>query len=600
MHTASIHVRARACVAAVIVALVLALGLQPVEAIETAADTSSFAWVEATITDAHAAMVDGELSCVDLVEGYLSRILAFDRQGPTLQSVLSISPTAMDEAHRLDEALNDGGLVGPLHCVPVVLKDNVDTFDQPTTAGSRSLEGSQPPDDAFAVARMRARGAIVLGKANMDEFAFGFGGSSSLGGQVRNPYDPARGPGGSSSGSAAAVAASLAMVGVGSDTGGSIRVPSSVQGLVGIRPSLRLVSGDGVIPLARFQDVIGPMCRTVQDCALLLDAMVGFDGSTFSGQHTEPLQRDDEAVLLATAADYATVTGVEEDHTYADALRRDGLDGARIGVVRALFGNDADVHATMESAIAVMRAAGAVVEDVTIPELSRVTSYASVSQSEFRDHLTEYLRSWPSDDDGHKRSFEEVALSGQYEQSRVASLGLYGVKGVVRPVDPDYEANTRERSEVVPPRLLAALDNTSLDGEVLGPAFDALLYPSVLSPPRVGGAPATGSNNRLSAFSGFPALTLPAGFTSASAERVALPIGMELLGREFAEATLLRLAFGYQEAVAGTPLARQAPTTTPELPPGGPALGTSAPRTDLLWSTAGDAILAGRSELHRQ
>jgi amidase len=376
-------------------------------------------------------------------------------------------------------------------------------------------------------------------------------------------------------------------------------VPSSVQGLVGLRPSLRLVSGDGVIPLARFQDVIGPMCRTVQDCAVLLDAMVSFDGTRFSGQHTLPLQRDDEAVLMASAAEYAAITGVAEAHTYLDALVPDGLQGARIGVVRALFGNDDDVVSVMEHAIGVMRSAGAVVEEVEIPELSRVTSYASVSQSEFRDHLTDYLSSWPSDEDGHKRSFEEVAVSLQYESSRLPSFALYGAKGVLRPVDPDYEANTRERSAVVPPRLLAALDHTTLEGEPLGERYDALLYPSVLSPPRVGGAPATGSNNRLSAFSGFPALSMPAGFTTPTEDRAALPIGMELLGREFDEATLLRLAFAYQQAVAGTSAARQAPTTTPELGPDWPTAAATA-HLELMPTTVEDALLAGSSERHRQ
>ena len=587
----------RRVAAAVLAAVVLAS--QPTAS--RAGDTP-FRWSEATVAQVHAAFAAGDLTCEELVAGYLARITAFDRSGPQLQSVLSVSPTALDQARALDAAYAADGPVGALHCVPVLLKDNVDTADLPTTAGSRSLESSQPPDDAFAVARMREQGALVLGKANMDEFAFGFGGSSSLGGQVRNPYDPARGPGGSSSGTGAAVAASLAMVGVGSDTGGSIRVPSSVQGLVGIRPSLRLISGDGVIPLARFQDVIGPMCRTVEDCALMLAAMVGYDGSPASGQHTQPLQRDDEAVVMGSAQEYAAVTGVTDPAAaYTAALDRQGLRGARIGVVRALFGSNDDVAVAMEAAIAAMRDAGATVEDVTIPDLSTITGYASVSQNEFRDHLTDYLQSWPSDDDGHRRSFEEVMISREYEQSRTTSFALYGGRGLLRPVDPDYERNTRERSEFVPPRLLAALNNTDLDGNVQGEPFDALLYPSVLSPPAVGGAPSTGSNNRLSPFSGFPALTMPAAFTPATSERVALPIGMELLGREFAEPTLLRLAYGYQQAVAGGPLARQAPTFTPELEPDGvtaapPATGRHAP----MAPSVRDAWLVGTSELHRQ
>jgi Asp-tRNA(Asn)/Glu-tRNA(Gln) amidotransferase A subunit family amidase len=526
---------------------------------------TSFQWVEATIEDVRLALESGSLDCESLVSGYLQRIAAYDDQGPALRSVITVHAQAVGKARALDDAYASAGPVGPLHCVPILLKDNIDTFDLPTTAGSRSLEGAQPPDDAFVVARLRAAGALVLGKANMDEFAMGFGGSSSLGGTVRNPYDPARGPGGSSSGTAAAVAASLSLTGLGTDTGGSIRVPSSAQGLIGIRPSLRLISQDGVLPLAHFQDTVGPMCRTVEDCAALLDAMVGFDPSSLSGQNTEPLQRDDEAVAISSEAEYLDEVGLQPDDRYLDVLDPNGLRGARIGVVPALFGGDPDVVATVEAAIEAMERAGAVVESVTIPQLSTITGYASVSRWEFRDHLTQYLDSWPSDQDGHPRSFEEVAISLEYETNRAPSFVNYGSSGAIRFVDPDYEKNTHERSEYVRPRVLAALNNVDIEGNPLGEPYDALLYPSVQSPPVVGGPPQSGSNNRLSSFTGFPALSMPAGFTVATPERVALPIGMEMLGREFHEATLLRLAYGYQEAVEGTPLARQAPKTTPEL-----------------------------------
>lgn len=524
-----------------------------------------FTWVEARVEDVRLALEAGTLDCETLVRGYLDRISAYDDAGPALQSVLTLDPQAIEEAEQLDEVYDTSGPIGPLHCVPILLKDNIDTYDLPTTAGSRSMEADRPPDDAFVVSRLTAAGALVLGKSNMDEFAFGFGGSSSLGGQVRNPYDLTRGPGGSSSGTGAAVAASLTMAGLGTDTGGSIRVPSSVQGLVGIRPSLRLVSQDGVVPLAGFQDTVGPMCRTVEDCAAMLTAMVGFDPGPFSGQNAEPLQRDDEAVAMTSESEYRAETGLPAGFSYADALGPNGLDGARVGVVRALFGSNPDVVATMDAAIDAMEEAGATVENVTIPDLSTITGYASVSRWEFRDHLTRYLQSWPSDQDGHPRSFEEVAISLGYETGRAPTIFDYGTRGIIRGVDPDYERNTHERSAYVRPRVLAALDNTDLSGTPLGQAYDALLYPSVQSPPAVGGPPATGSNNRLSPFTGFPALSMPAGFTEATPERPALPIGMELLGREFAEPTLIRLAYGYQQAVAGTQLARQAPTTTPEL-----------------------------------
>lgn len=584
-----------------LLALALALGVAPGTTAPSGATSTAFPLVEATIADVHAALADGRLTCVDLVQGYLDRIDAYDDQGPALQSVLTVNPDALTIAADLDAARAAGLDLGGMHCVPVLLKDNVDTADMPTTAASQSLEGSSPPDDAFIVARMREAGAVILGKANMDEFAFGFGGSSSLGGQVRNPYDPSRGPGGSSSGTGASIAASLAMVGIGTDTGGSIRVPSSVQGLVGIRPSLRLLSGDGVIPLAHFQDTAGPMCRTVRDCAVFLDAIVGFDGSEHSYQNTQPMARDDEAVLMADAAEYAAITGYDPSTSYADGLETETLDSTRIGVVRDLFGGDPDVNATMEAAIAAMRDAGAVVEDVVIEDLSSITSYSSVSSYEFRDQLTTYLQSWPSiPGDFHKRSFEEVAVSLQYETSRVLSFGLYGAQGATRYQSAAYDSNTTERTAFVRPRIQAALDNTDLDGASKGLPYDALLYPSVQSPPREGGAPSTGSNNRLSPFTGFPALSMPAGFTAATADRVALPIGMELLGREFDEAGLIRLAQAYETTVAGTPLARTAPTFTPELVDGEAPADAFDAMPAPLTDTVADALAAAREEAARQ
>ncbi|MEC9408186.1 MAG: amidase family protein [Pseudomonadota bacterium] len=522
-----------------------------------------FTWVEATVADVHDALAAGTLSCVDLVQGYLDRIAAYDRQGPTLNSVIAINPSALEDAAALDTAYAESGLTGPLHCAPVLLKDNFDAAGMVTSAGATALDNARPPDDAFSVAGIRAAGGLILGKANMDEFAFGFVGSSSMGGQVHNPYDPTRGAGGSSSGSGAAIAASLALIGTGSDTGGSIRVPSSLGGLVGIRPSLRLVSQDGILPLAHFQDVGGPMCRTVRDCALLLDAMVGFDPGPGSGQYNEPTTRpEDGATPVADAASYAALVGLPD--AYADGLSADGLLGARIGIVRELFGSNADVIAVIDAALQAMVAAGATVEDVTIEDLDSITSYSSVSRWEFRDHMTEYLESWPSDEDGHLRSFEAVVASGGYENDSLFVLVLDAASGHTREFDPTYLENVRERGPFVRARLQAALDNRLLDGTQQGAAYDVLLYPSVLGlAPSAGSSPNTGSNNRLSPFSGFPAVSVPAGL---AATDPALPVGMELLGREFDEARILRLAYAYEQQVAATPgLGRAAPAYTPEL-----------------------------------
>jgi amidase len=540
----------------------------------------TFSYIEPTLDDVRTALVTRSLSCEELVQGYLDRIEAYDRQGPTLRSIIQVNPDALDDARALDATpgLSRGANTGRLHCVPVLVKDNVDVAGMPTTAGSIALVDSIPPDDAFVVQQLRDEGAIILAKANLDKFAFGFGGSSNqnLAGQATNAYRPGFGPGGSSSGSAVGVAANLGMLAIGTDTGGSLRVPATVNGIVSIRPSMRLLSQDGIIPLALFQDTAGPMCRAVQDCATMLDVMAGFDGSELSGQYTLPLQRDDFGVLLDSDAAFDEVTGGAVG-TFEGALDADGLDGARIGVVRALFGNDPDVRAQLEAAIEQMESAGATVEDVTIPEQSVVTGFVSMSVYEFYDQLTTYLQSWPlAEGDTRPFSFDEVAerveeRAGTFVQRRNA--------GINRFENEVYNRNTLDRPAIVRERIDAALDNVDLDGNVLGEPYDALMYPSVLSLPRFG-SPNAGINNRISPYAGYPALTMPAGFTEATDSRPALPVGMEFLGREFDEATLLSLAFGYQSVVEGTSLARQAPTTTPELEraaPSGPGASARAP-----------------------
>lgn len=521
---------------------------------------ATFAAVEGTIAELHAALAAGTTSCEAVVQDYIDRINAYDRAGPQLNSVLAVNPQALDEARELDAEYAASGDMAPLHCVTVLLKDNFDTADMPTTAGGLALQFSQPEDDAFAVARMRDQGAIILGKANMDEFAFGYVGSSSLGDQVKNAYDPSKGPGGSSSGTGAAIAASFAMVGTGSDTGGSIRVPSSVEGLVGIRPSLRLVSQDGIIPLAHSQDTGGPMCRTVEDCATLLDAMVGFDPSAHSGQRDS---FDYDAPLIGSPMLYQLVTGVPQ--SYTDYLDSEGLNGAHIGVVRAMFGDGSSdenlmVQAVIDEALAKMEAAGAIVEEVEIPSLDTImTKYKSVSRYEFCNDLTSYLGSWSNALDGHYQTFAEVAASLDYEQRNQSTFAFYGSFCGDLSSNPDYVLNQTERPEVVRAALLQTLDNLNGAGIPMGRPYDVLLYPTILGlAPTLGSSPSAGTNNRLSPYSGFPALTMPAGMAPTEP---ALPVGMEMMAREFDEPTLIKLAYSYQQLAQP----RQAPTTTPEL-----------------------------------
>lgn len=528
------------------------------ETTETAKPT--FEPVEGTISQLHAALAAGTTSCEQVVQSYIDRINAYDATGPALRSVIAVNAKALDYARTLDASYAASGTMAPLHCVTVLLKDNFDTADMPTTAGGLALQFSQPDDDAFTVARLRSEGAVILGKANLDEFAFGYQGSSSVGGQVKNAYDQTKGPGGSSAGTGAAIAASFAMVGLGTDTGGSIRVPSSLEGLVGIRPSLRLISQDGIVPLAHTQDTAGPMCRTVEDCALVLDAMIGYDPDDDSGQRSS---YEHNASLVTSAYAYQQTTSVPA--TYTAALQADGLKGARIGVVRAMFGDGSSeenqqVQAVIDAALTKMKAAGAIVEDVEIPNLALIMSrYKSVSRYEFCNNLDEYLSSWSNAGDNHYTSFQALADSLEYETRNQSTFTFYGSYCGDQSANVDYQLNLIERPIVVRASLQQTLENLDSNGIPLGEPYDAILYPSILGlAPALGQSPTAGTNNRLSPFSGFPALTLPAGMASTTP---ALPVGMELMGREFAEPTLLKLAYGYQQ----TAHPRQAPLATPAL-----------------------------------
>lgn len=302
---------------------------------DTTTTATKFNFVEGTISQMQTSILDGGTTCHQVVQGYLDRINAYDKQGPTLNSIITINSQALAEADQLDEYFKKNNkLIGPLHCVTVLPKDNIDTSDMPTSAGSKALMNSQPEENAFIINNIKQAGAIIIGKANLDEFAFSYEsyGTHPNGGQVKNAYDLTKGPGGSSSGTGAAIAASFAMIGIGTDTGGSIRIPSSVESLYGLRPSLRLISQSGIIPLSPFQDTAGPMCRKVEDCALLMNSMIGYDANEFSNQRTSI---DIDAKNVASATAYQSITNAPNDYTAN--LDINGLKGARIGVVRALL-----------------------------------------------------------------------------------------------------------------------------------------------------------------------------------------------------------------------------------------------------------------------
>src|ERR1700726_4152808 len=302
---------------------------------------------EATIPEIEQAFRDHRLTCHQLVQTYLDRIAAYNKQGPKLNAILTLNGGALAAADLLDTSFAHGGKLGPLHCVPVVLKDNYNTADLPTTGGSLSLEGAQPGKDAFVVTRLRSAGAIVLAKTNMHEFALSGTTVSSLGGQTLNPYDLTRTPGGSSGGTGVSVASNLAMAGTGSDTVNSIRSPASASALVGVRPSHGLLSLTGIMPVSSTQDAIGPLARHVGDPPAMLQAMAAAD-----------------------PADPETTGHPHPDYTAA--LDAGALRGKRIGVLRVMFGSKPEhreVDEVMERAISAMRQAGAVAVDINAPEL---------------------------------------------------------------------------------------------------------------------------------------------------------------------------------------------------------------------------------------
>ncbi|AZU61947.1 amidase family protein [Neobacillus mesonae] len=461
---------------------------------------------ESTIFELQHAMQRGGLTSEELVQFYLDRIEEYDDR---LNSIITVNENALEEARQLDKERKAGNVRSSLHGIPIILKDNYDTYDMPTTAGSLSLEGSIPLKDAYQTKRLREEGAIILGKANLHEFAFGFQTISSLGGQTYNPYDVTKYPGGSSGGTAAAVASNFATIGLGTDTGGSIRIPSSFNSLVGLRPTMGLASRAGIIPLALSQDVGGPMGRTVEDVAVVLDAIAGNDSE-------DP----------ATEASIGNVP-----KTYTHYLKKNGLKNARIGVIRALFGNDPQVNNVMDRAIADMKALGAEVFEVTVPNLNQILSYPSLSGYEFKFQLNEYLtRLGP---DAPVRTLTDIIESGKFHPSLESGLKSRNEIESLENNEP-YQEIITNRPKLTKESLMAVFNEQDLD---------ALHYPtSSALPALVGKSQGAGNANRLSPYSGFPSMSVPAGFSDDG-----LPVGLELLGKEFDEPTLIKLAYAYQE-----------------------------------------------------
>jgi Asp-tRNA(Asn)/Glu-tRNA(Gln) amidotransferase A subunit family amidase len=515
--------RTRRLSAITLAALVPALSAAPVSA-------QAFDIVEATIAEAHAAMQSGDLTCRALVQGYIDRIAAYDQTGPTLNTVQHLNENALDQADELDVAMRSGGMTGPLHCVPVLLKDQVETSDMPTSYGSAIFEDFVPARDATITIRMKDAGAIILAKTTMGEFASRYVGSAH--GVIRNAYDPLRNPSGSSGGTGAGIAANFGMVGIGEDTGGSVRGPAAVANLVGLRPTLQLVSRHGLMPANPTQDTMGPMTRTVTDAAILLDAIVGYDSN-------DP------------------ITAYSVGHlpeTYTAGLEPNRLEGARIGILREPMDRGADpasddyrmVREVMNRAYGALAALGAeIVDPLVIPDLELVRGIGNNYETEQAtdDYLAEHANSPVS-------TLSEILLTGVVTPWR--ARGMMPLVGKTTS-DPGYLVVMQKR-EALRQSVLKAMADNDLD-VIVHATFDHQASLIALDA-ETNAAPADnygwGDNRGLSPAIGFPALTVPAGFTTDD-----LPVGLEFLGRPFTEEMLLGFGYAFEQA---TNHRRPAPT----------------------------------------
>jgi amidase len=467
----------------------------------------------------------GRYTARRLVELYLQRIAQIDAAGPALRAVIETNPDALAIADALDAERKAKGPRGPLHGIPVLIKDNIDTGDKMlTTAGSLALIGGPAPRDAFVVERLRSAGVVILGKTNLSEWANirstrSTSGWSARGGQVKNPYVLDRNPCGSSSGTGAAIAANLAAIGVGTETDGSVVCPSSVSALVGIKPTIGLVSRTGIIPIAHSQDTAGPMARTVSDAATLLNAMVGVDARD-AAMGSAPTARED----------------------YTAALKADALKGARIGVARTqYFGYSAQADALVDAAIALMKAQGAtIVDPADIPTASRLDACEiDVLLYELKADLNAYLATRGTA--AAASTLKDLIAFNERERAR--EMPYFGQELFIRAeakgplTAPEYRAvSTQCRRLARDEGIDAVMTTHQLDALVvptLGPAWPIDL---------VNGDHITGAGSTPAAVAGYPSITVPAGWVGE------LPVGMLFMGRAWSESRLIGLAFAYEQA----------------------------------------------------
>lgn len=518
---------------------ILALLLAGATVSIAAAAERTFDLQSANVADIQEAVAVGALTYERLVELYLARIAAYDDAGPKLRAVIEINPYALDIARTLDEERREHGLRSPLHGIPIAVKDTIDVRDIPSACGNIALEGTYPAHDATVVARLRAAGAIIFLKTNLDEFNMGAEGLSSLGGQTINPYDFERNPGGSSAGSGVAVNVGFATLGLGTESGASVRSPSSNNSLVGITPTQGLVSRGGVMAISYSQDRVGPMTKTVHDAALLLQYMRGFDAADLFTW--ESLGRLDNVDYLA-------------------ALDPEALTGARIGVLRDLFRQGEEfeeinqlIKAQIQSLrgpanveVNVMPGSGAMLIDGLSLDIDLIDFFADARASvpEIRATFDAYLKA--RGPDTPVRSLAELVASGKYLPT-LEPLFRRVLELPAPDINRNYHARLKNRSTIR--QLVVDLMERY--------QVDALVYPfKSLAAPPLGTSDRGPRDNPISSVTGLPAIVVPAGVDSQG-----LPISIEFLGRPFSEPTLFAIAYAYEQQSRK----RVAPTSTPAL-----------------------------------
>jgi len=502
---------------------------------EAAAEVGSSELDELMITDLQAGIASGKFTSRSLTEKYLGRIEEIDRRGPTLRSVIEINPEAIPTAESLDKERKEKGARGPLHGVPVLIKDNIDTADRmQTTAGSLALMGSRPARDSFVAQKLREAGAVILGKTNLSEWAnirssHSTSGWSARGGLTRNPYALDRNPCGSSSGSGAAVAANLCALAVGTETDGSVVCPASANGIVGLKPTLGMISRSGIIPIAHSQDTPGPMARTVRDVAILLNALSGAD------------PRDS-----ATAEGKGKISA-----DYTRFLDPNGLRGARIGVARKYFGFSDAVDDLMNSVMEEMQRQGAVLVDPADLESHGKfdDTELTVFLYELKADLNAYLAGRP---DASVHSLKEIIDFNERNKSKEMP---YFAQDIFLKAEAKGPLTSKEYVDALEAngRLSRA---EGIDGVMDKLHLDAIMAPTG-SPAwltdLVNGDHSGGGSSNAAAVAGYPDITVPAGFIAG------LPVGMSFFGRAWSEPVLFKIAYGFEQATK----ARKAPQFLP-------------------------------------